>query len=60
MKIKCNFKGEKNGNAKLTQKDVDQIIYLYSTGAYTLRSLAETVNVSKSQIYRIVKRISWA
>ena len=58
-KIKCDFTGEKNGNAKLTLIQVEQIIQLYSSGYYTHRKLAELANISKSQVYRIIKGKSW-
>jgi hypothetical protein len=58
-KIKCDFAGEKNGNAKLTLIQVEQIIHLHSSGYYTHRKLAELANVSKSQVYRIIKGKSW-
>lgn len=58
-KINCNFEGERNGNAKLTITDVKQIKWLYAGGGYTYESLAALSNVSKAQIYRIIKGISW-
>lgn len=58
-KINCDFKGEKNGNAKLTFMDVQQIIHLYEGGGYTYQSLALLAGVSKSHVYRIVKGKSW-
>ena len=59
-KINCNFVGEKNGNAKLTLQDVKWIKGLYANGGYTYESLAAISNVSKAQVYRIVKGKSWA
>ncbi len=59
-KINCNFKGENNGNAKLTLVDVKQIKGLYAQGGFTYEALAALANISKSQIYRIIKGISWA
>ena len=59
-KINCNFGGENNGNAKLTAVDVKQIKWLYAGGGYTYESLAVLSNVSKAQIYRIIKEKSWA
>lgn len=59
-KINCNFAGENNGNAKLSMLDVEQIIALYATGAFTHRHLAALANISKSQVYRIIKGKSWA
>jgi DNA invertase Pin-like site-specific DNA recombinase len=59
-KIKCDFEGEKNGNAKLTLTDVKQIKGLYAGGGYTYESIAAISNISKAQVYRIVKGKSWA
>ena len=59
-KINCNFEGERNGNSKLTVVDVKQIKWLYAGGGYTYESLALLSNVSKAQIYRIIKGKSWA
>jgi len=58
-KINCNFKGEKNGNSKLTFVDVQQIIGLYEGGGYTYQSLASMAGISKAHVHRIVKGKSW-
>jgi DNA invertase Pin-like site-specific DNA recombinase len=59
-KINCNFVGEKNGNAKLTIEDVKHIKGLYAKGGHTYESIAAISNVSKAQVYRIIKGKSWA
>jgi len=59
-KINCNFAGEKNGNAKLNEFEVRQIKSLYAAGGYTYDSLASTCNISKAQVYRIIKGKSWS
>ena len=58
--IKCNFKGENNGNAKLSSEDVKSIIFLYSTGKWTYQRLADTFGINKSHIYRIINRKAWS
>lgn len=57
--IKCNFKGENNGNVKLSPADVKGIILLYSTGQWTYQRLADVYGVNKSHIYRIINRKAW-
>lgn len=56
--------GEKNGSAKLTKNDVDEIRKLYTKGSnlkseHSLTGLAKKYGVSFAQIYRIVNFISW-
>lgn len=58
-KINFDFSGEKNGNCKLTSEEVKKIRELYAEGTYTFEALALLTNVSKSQVYRIVKSRSW-
>ena len=57
--IKCNFKGENNGNVKLSPADVKEIIFLYSTREWTYQKLADKYGVNKSHIYRIINRKAW-
>jgi hypothetical protein len=56
-KINCDFKGIKNGNAKLTDTQVDAIRIMWTTEQFSLRSLGGLFKVSHSQIRRIVKGI---
>ena len=56
-RINCDFKGVKNGNAKLNEAQVDAIRALWTTEQFTLRSLGDLFKVSHSQIRRIVKGI---
>lgn len=50
---------EKNPNAKLKQKDVDNIRNLYNTNSYRLIDLANKFNVSITTIHDIVKYKKW-
>ena len=47
--------GELNSNAKLTQKDVDQIVDLLQNSTISIQDIANSFNVEKSAIYRINK-----
>ena len=47
--------GELNSNAKLTQKDVDQIVDLLQNSTISIQDMANSFNVEKSAIYRINK-----
>jgi len=57
MKIKCDFKGEKNGNVKLTDKEIKKIRKEWESENYTLRQIATRYGISHGHVYRIVKRI---
>lgn len=52
-------KGEKNGKAKLTEKDVRDIRHLYSSGCYSHKDLAEIFGVSTMPIFQILNNITW-
>lgn len=54
-KINCDFKGVKNGNAKLNDDQVAAIRAMWTTEQFTLRTLGDLFGVSHSQIRRIVK-----
>lgn len=56
-KIKCDFKGVKNGNSKLSDGQVGAIRAMWDIEQFTLRQLGEIFGVSHSQIRRIVKGI---
>ena len=51
--------GEKNINAKLTEKEVIEIRQLYATGEYTHEKLSEQFGVSRVMIGYIVKGRNW-
>lgn len=52
-------KGKKHHNTRLTEHDVVQIRWLYSTGKYSQGKLSEMFNVHVSGINRIIKRENW-
>jgi hypothetical protein len=52
-------KGEKNGNSKLTEKDVIEIRNIYSTGSHSFRSLAKMYGIHNSVVGDIVNRNNW-
>jgi len=58
-KIICDFSREKNGNSKLTQELADEIKALHKKNNLTQRALALEFNISKTQVHRILKGISW-
>lgn len=52
-------KGEANANAKLTQRDVDEIRGIYAQGRTTQAYLAVRFGVGQNHISRIVRGESW-
>lgn len=52
-------KGEKNGAAKLTKRDVKTIRRLHQTGAYTWRKLGKMFCIAHSHVGRIVVGKNW-
>jgi len=52
--------GEMQANSKLTEQDVKEIRFLYSSGNYTLAELGNLYGVTFQQISRIVNRKRWA
>ena len=55
-----NTKGEINGMTKLSRSDVMQLRADYATGLFTLLQLAHNYQMSKSGIFHIVNRETWA
>ncbi|MBM5782939.1 MAG: endonuclease [Pelagibacterales bacterium] len=53
-------KGEKHGRSKLTESQVIKIRELYSTRSYSQKEIALMLNVSQSQIGRIVNHKTWS
>jgi hypothetical protein len=51
--------GERNGHAKLTEKEVSEIRALYNTGKHAQQKLAEMFSVSQNQISLIVRGKNW-
>ena len=54
-----NAKGEKNGHAKLRQKDIDKIRELGCSGKYTQRQLSNKFRIDQAQISRIISNLAW-
>lgn len=54
-----NSFGERNGTAKLTNKQAQEIKILYKTGAYAQRDLARKFQVSQTTIWSIVRGVYW-
>ena len=51
--------GERNGRAKLTGQNVEEIRCLYASGGHTHRSLARQFGVQRSTIYRLLNGMAW-
>jgi len=56
----ATLRGSANGNAKLTEKNIDSIRKLYCTQKYFQRELADKFGVSQTQIHNIVVGKKWA
>jgi predicted HTH transcriptional regulator len=54
MKIKADFKNEKNGNAKLTDNQVDILRIIAELRQLTYRQLGATFNCSHTHARRVV------
>lgn len=54
MKIKADFKNEKNGNAKLTDDQVDILRIIAGLRQLTYRQLGATFNCSHTHARRVV------
>lgn len=52
-------RGSENVTSKLTEQDVLKIRELYLTKKYTHRKLAEIYNISRGNVFSILKRNSW-
>ncbi|AWN05330.1 HNH endonuclease [Streptomyces phage Ibantik] len=52
--------GEQHPLSKLDEKAVKQIRELYNTGDYKMRELATKFNVSKTKIFQVIHKQSWA
>ncbi|MCK5608340.1 HNH endonuclease [Candidatus Pacearchaeota archaeon] len=51
--------GEANSRAKLKEKDIRMIIYMYKTGLFLQREIAEIYNVGRVTITNIINKKSW-
>jgi predicted DNA-binding protein YlxM (UPF0122 family) len=58
VRVVC-FYGAKNGNAKLTARQVRQIRRLYGHDGNTCRSLAERFGVGRQTIHDVIERVIW-
>lgn len=56
--ISCNL-GEKNYNAKITEREVLEIRQLYAHGGTTSRKLALQFNLEKTSVLNIINRKTW-
>jgi len=52
-------KGEKNGQSKLSEKEVLEIRRIFATGEYTKTALGEMFDVSQMLISYIIRRKMW-
>lgn len=53
-------KGERNGRAKLTMKQAQQIRKLYATGKYSQWQIAQHFGTTQERVSSIVRRKTWA
>lgn len=51
-------KGEKNSMAKLTEREVLEIRYLYEQGE-SIENLTNKYSITFSGIYNVIKRVTW-
>lgn len=58
-KGRCDRRGQRNSQAKLTNRKVRVIRRLYETGRHSYRSIAEIMDVSKGLVRDVVKRRAW-
>lgn len=52
--------GEKNGYAKLNEKQVIEIRERYAAGGTSHQKLADQYGVSETTIYRVINRFTWS
>ncbi len=52
-------RGEKQGAAKLTERDVRMIVYMYRTGLFLQREIAEVYNIGRELVSKIILRKRW-
>ena len=55
-KVSLNKRGKSN---KLTKNDIKVIRYLYSTGKYFYKDIADTFNITASNVGCIIRKITW-
>ena len=54
-----SFPGEKNGSSKLTEKDARMIIYMYRTGLFMQKEIANIYGIHQVTISKIITKKSW-
>jgi len=54
-----NCKGERQGHAKLTEKQVRMIIYMWNTGLFKQGEIAKVYNIDQSHVSDIVNKKCW-
>ena len=54
-----NVRGSKVGSAKLTERDVRMIIYMYRTGLFLQREIAKIYKLTQAGISRIILKKNW-
>lgn len=52
-------KGEKAGQAKLTEQDARMVIYMYRTGLFLQWEIAKIYNIVQQEVSRIINRKRW-
>ena len=57
--VRAGAPGERNGNAKLTVKQVMEIRDIYAAGGTFQSTLASQYKISKSQMSRIIRGMKW-
>lgn len=49
-----HFKGEKNNNCKLSDKEIKELKKEWKSGSWTLRKMAVRYGISHSHVYKII------
>lgn len=57
--VSMAVRGEKNGNAKLTQNQANDIRDKYKSGKYLIQNLAKEYNLNRNAISKIIKNKSY-
>lgn len=55
----CVARGERNGQARLTKRNVRFIRRQYAEGVFTMQALAQKYHVGLTTIWYIIHRITW-
>lgn len=57
--LKKGIRGNESHLSKLTIKEVEKIRLIHSKGKISKKEIAEMFNISRAQVYRIIKKINW-